>query len=321
MLSNVLTRVGLELQSARKEPFASHPLASFIRDAACSELSDVLGPTAAGLQFKGSPGQGNWATIPWLAVFNPVVTTSAERGYYVVYLFHANEPRVYLSLIQGTTAVRKEFGRATRQILRNHANSLITRIPEFIPEFSPDTFELGSGATLPRDYEAGHVLGCCYDLTHELHEDNLRRDLQRLVQAYISLTFRGGLDPSPETRDDDDLEIGEKQQALIEIRRYKLHRRIERSQRAKDAAKRAHGTRCKACSLDFSEKYGELGSGFIEAHHMRPLAALEEGTPVTLDPETDLTVLCANCHRMIHRLDDPSDLEELRRSISELPVN
>ena len=152
-------------------------------------------------------------------------------------------------------------------------------------------------------------------LTDALHEDSLRHDLQRLVQAYLSLTFRGGLDPSPETHDDDDPGVGGHQHAVIEIRRYRLHRRIERSQRAKDAARHCHGTRCMACGFDFSETYGELGTGFIEAHHLRPLGALEEGAPVTLDPNTDLSVLCANCHRMIHRLEDPSDLEGLRQRI------
>ena len=31
--------------------------------------------------------------------------------------------------------------------------------------------------------------------------------------------------------------------------------------------------------------------------------------------EKDFSVLCANCHRMIHRLDDSSDLEKLKRLI------
>ena len=32
--------------------------------------------------------------VPWISVFDPAITTSATRGYYVVYLFHANEPTV-----------------------------------------------------------------------------------------------------------------------------------------------------------------------------------------------------------------------------------
>jgi 5-methylcytosine-specific restriction protein A len=37
-------------------------------------------------------------------------------------------------------------------------------------------------------------------------------------------------------------------------------------------AKKFHGTRCPACALDFGERYGEIGKGFIEAHYLRPIA-------------------------------------------------
>jgi hypothetical protein len=58
--------------------------------------------------------------------------------------------------------------------------------------------------------------------------------------------------------------------------------------------------------LDFSERYGDLGKEFIEAHHLRPIATLEEGVPVKYDVAADFAVLCSNCHRMIHRSSDPS---------------
>lgn len=44
--------------------------------------------------------------------------------------------------------------------------------------------------------------------------------------------------------------------------------------------------------------YGELGTGYIEAHHKVPVALIEEGETTKL---SDLAALCANCHRMIHR--------------------
>ena len=315
MLRDVLIRVGSEFQEARKESFAAHPLASFIRETVCSEIKAVLDAETPGFQFKGSPGQGNWATVPWLAVFDPVVTTSAERGYYVVYLFHSTDPVAFLSLNQGTTAVRKEFGRLTRDVLADRASTLRRRIPEFVQGYSTAPIELGSSKTLPRDYEAGHVFGRRYDLSRNLGEQDLRSDLRHMIRAYLALTFRGGLEPSAETHDEDDHESDARGGSVIETRRYRLHRRIERSSNAGKEAKKHHGTQCKACGLEFVEMYGALGDGYIEAHHLRPLSTLEEGVPIELDPVKDLTVLCANCHRMIHRLDDPSDLEGLRNRI------
>ena len=39
---------------------------------------------------------------------------------------------------------------------------------------------------------------------------------------------------------------------------------------------------------------------------------LEEGVPVRYNVATDFAVLCSNCHRMIHRTSDPSDLAGFR---------
>ena len=41
-----------------------------------------------------------------------------------------------------------------------------------------------------------------------------------------------------------------------------------------------------------------LGDGFVECHHRTPLAALPGVTTTRL---TDLAIVCANCHRMLHR--------------------
>jgi hypothetical protein len=69
--------------------------------------------------------------------------------------------------------------------------------------------------------------------------------------------------------------------------------------------------------LDFGEHYGEMGRGFIEAHHLRPIATLEEGVPVRYDVAADFAVLCSNCHRMIHRFSHPSDLAAFRKAIKD----
>jgi predicted HNH restriction endonuclease len=47
---------------------------------------------------------------------------------------------------------------------------------------------------------------------------------------------------------------------------------------------------------------GKRGAGFIEVHHLRPVSRLERKT--IIDPRKDMTVVCSNCHRMIHRRKD-----------------
>ena len=59
------------------------------------------------------------------------------------------------------------------------------------------------------------------------------------------------------------------------------------------------GRTCWVCDFDFSSVYGNLGAGFIEVHHLTPLATAEG--PVEIDPTRDLVPLCSNCHSMVHR--------------------
>src|SRR6516225_3180495 len=109
-LRATLQKLLTDYPSAKRQPFARHPLGTFIRHGAAEAVSDALGELGSGFLVEGSAGAGNRAAVPWISIFDPVITTTATQGYYVVYLFHTNEPIVHLSLNQGTTSVRAEFG-------------------------------------------------------------------------------------------------------------------------------------------------------------------------------------------------------------------
>ena len=81
----------------------------------------------------------------------------------------------------------------------------------------------------------------------------------------------------------------------------------ERDKNLRAAAVEHHGVTCKVCGFNFEEAYGEHGKDYIEVHHLIPVSSLGKETKV--DPESDMTVLCSNCHRMIHRPNAPRDLE------------
>ena len=68
---------------------------------------------------------------------------------------------------------------------------------------------------------------------------------------------------------------------------------------AKREFKRLNGrVYCEASGPDFSKIYGERGRDFIEAHHKQPISGLGRSARVTIE---DLEMVCANCHRMLHR--------------------
>lgn len=74
----------------------------------------------------------------------------------------------------------------------------------------------------------------------------------------------------------------------------------ERSPENRKEAIRIHGYDCKGCDTNFEKKYGLLGKDFIHVHHLKPVSQYEK--PKKIDPAADLTVLCPNCHAMVHRL-------------------
>lgn len=97
---------------------------------------------------------------------------------------------------------------------------------------------------------------------------------------------------------------------------YKLHKKRERDSKIVVAAKarRFRDTQkleCEICATDFHLVYGELGLGFIEAHHKIPVAQLDGKTPTRVE---DLAMVCSNCHRMLHRSGGRT-VEELRKIV------
>ena len=85
------------------------------------------------------------------------------------------------------------------------------------------------------------------------------------------------------------------------------HYRRERSRKLinqkKEQYKKLNGTlRCEICRLSFEDVYPKsLGENFIEVHHKTPLSQINKVVRTTVD---DLILVCANCHRMIHRTKD-----------------
>jgi predicted HNH restriction endonuclease len=70
---------------------------------------------------------------------------------------------------------------------------------------------------------------------------------------------------------------------------------------------------CQVCNFSFVEKYGKLGENFIEAHHVIPLSTFEGEHQVYIN---DLAMVCANCHRMLHKDYPMYDIDSLKKEIA-----
>lgn len=83
---------------------------------------------------------------------------------------------------------------------------------------------------------------------------------------------------------------------------YRLHKTRERNSKIvkekKYDAVNAGILVCEVCGFDFEKTYGTLGRGYIECHHNKPISEYEVGQKTRKE---DLSLVCANCHRMLHR--------------------
>ncbi|MEP2784652.1 MAG: HNH endonuclease [Pseudoruegeria sp.] len=128
-----------------------------------------------------------------------------------------------------------------------------------------------------------------------------------------------GLDDKHQLRDEvlsyvqDTTSLPEAQSSVTENRLRKIHERWEgRGQSRRLIYEK--GFCCEACGYQISESdWPTWGSGF-ELHHLQPWADLQEGEERSLSAN-DFAVLCATCHRAIHRTEYISDVETFCKKV------
>ena len=141
--------------------------------------------------------------------------------------------------------------------------------------------------------------------SNEPHFERVSRGVYRLIST------TGSVNDTLSRQVAADLEALLQEEGATEgARTERLVAFFERNPVLRVAAIAYHGTTCKACGFNFEAAYGIRGANYIEVHHLVPISTLPE--PSTINHKTDLTVVCSNCHRMIHRKRDaPLSLQEL----------
>lgn len=128
-----------------------------------------------------------------------------------------------------------------------------------------------------------------------------------ITKSYKNLTF-----PQTNTQE---VEIVDEDEEFPEGKIItRLHRLRERSstltKRKKLLVLKQDGTlTCEACDFNFAKVYGNSGIGYIECHHNMPLSTLSKSKSVRL---SELSLVCSNCHRMIHRVRPWLSVQQLR---------
>ncbi len=164
------------------------------------------------------------------------------------------------------------------------------------------------------------------DFTKRLYKDSLEAVLETIPEKYENDFYRGyhwnceiikrvrkatnDINWNVETEHEVKDGYAEGKKKIYYTTKY------ERSSQNREAAIHIHGTKCMICGFDFEKKYGELGKGYIEVHHIKPLSEVDE--EVVFNPETDLICVCSNCHRMLHRFKSYMiSVEELKQIVED----
>lgn len=290
---------------ATSEKFAEHSMANTVRSRLPAAIESAFPQKSGLLKFKGSAGQSQWVRAPWAAVYNRLITDSAQRGFYPVYLFSEDMSGVYLSLNQAMTEAKKDYRVKAKTALRARAGNFRALLGSKIAPFSTEDIDLSpsSPSNDSAFYEAGNICSVFYPASSVPNDEIILSHWMRVMELYDRLIESDTSGSADESDDKSFFFEGGKE--------GRLHRRVERNRRLIKQVKKKKGCRCEACKVTFKEVYGELGEDYIEAHHLVPFADLK-ASAVALDPVKDFAVLCSNCHRMIHRMNDPSDVEALR---------
>lgn len=122
----------------------------------------------------------------------------------------------------------------------------------------------------------------------------LRRVANAIRENYGTL---GASAPPPEEEISDDEEAAEGR-VLTRVHKTRERSREIVKRKKEKVLKESGALYCEACGFSFHNVYGELGAGFAECHHTVPISELAPGEKTKL---SDLRIVCANCHRMIHR--------------------
>jgi 5-methylcytosine-specific restriction protein A len=248
MLHDSFQRILSEYLQESKKDLIGNSLASFIRIDVPSFITGLL-ENPERYKVAGSPGQGNWAGCPWVAVFDKLVTETAQSGYYPVYLFREDMSGLFFSLNQGVTEVRQKYRSKAKPALRSRAKDYLSQIGGVQEHFPLTEIDLRttSSSNLPAFYEEGNICACFYDATNIPPEEELEKDLREMLKIYEVLSYNETVPVSTSEREED-----ESANLLIEdLRKLRQHKRIDRNSKLSREAKRIHGTTCKACGFNF----------------------------------------------------------------------
>lgn len=312
------------LKSSLTEQFKNNHVQRIISHVLKTKVIETSHINQHNYLVKGSAGQGQWAKVPWLGIFDRDISTTAEKGFYIVYLFAEDMSGVYLSLNQGWTFYTSTYKRQATLISQKISEYLREKLRSDCSNYPEITIDLKASQRLGKGYETGNIISKFYPKDNIPLDFILADDLRRLMGIFQELKqfipskeedlpswvddcilrIESGIEDDDESfqlatqkctpkQFEDKPETREEKTQTFSKNYYK-----RRPQKAKNALNYANYT----CEYDCSHntfKSKATGRQYVEAHHLIPISK-QQYYRNNLDVEANIVSLCPNCHRKIH---------------------
>lgn len=184
-MKEIIERILNEYVPAKQETFAGHPIGTFFRNDIPRKIYSTGVVNSENYLITGSVGQGNWAMVPWVCIFDRSITTTATKGVYIVYLLEKGGNTLYLTFNQGCTEIRSTNSkRETIRIMREKAADIASKIASRGFQTDED-INLGNGLTeLGELYQKGTIFYKEYKKGQVPEEAELLDDLKKMMAIY-----------------------------------------------------------------------------------------------------------------------------------------
>lgn len=182
-LQDLLLRFITKYPFAKQEPFAGHAFGNLVRNTIPTFLTNQIKNDR--YIVKGSVGQGTWADVPWICIFNKNITTTATKGIYIAYLLAKGTDSLFLTLNQGCTDIRESHKkRETISIMRDRAKKITNNFDTHGFKSDENIF-LGTGLTeLAELYQKGTIFYKEYKKNNIPDDKVLLDDFNKILEIY-----------------------------------------------------------------------------------------------------------------------------------------
>jgi 5-methylcytosine-specific restriction enzyme A len=345
-LRDTLFKFGTEFQAERSRTITNpkkpsippgNTLAKWISREIPKIFEEIFQKELDGFQVHASAGDGQWVSAPWIAILHPKVSlqpngrVSPQCGYYPVYAADKEEKFIMFSLGQGEYNIRINFPKDVDHKLIDGAINLRKKVPEYKANFiNVSKINLDRKATNKKSerWVKSCAFGKIYKIKKLPTEEELKKDLIEMMKLFKLAIERGGVIEGTSNKiyiDQDHQTSTEKAMQKHITKENEIV--IKTDPKFINKLKKDCDYTCQACGLKYEKIYGNYSKkkDFIEAHHIEPKFKVKKKAEINKKMSRsakDFAMLCANCHRMIHRMmrkekDRVISLKEFKSKINE----